>query len=116
MVEKGYIPPVYQAFYIQSMLFNSQSAINSMQKIDDIFEVLLNDPAFDYSKVNEIVDVNYVLDHMQNIIVQAAALSRYFWPPAQGSKNAKEIYTHRGIYLREQFNIIDENILKDRKL
>ena len=87
-----------------------------MIKIDDLFEVLLNDTDFDYDRINEIVDVNYVLDHMQNIIVQAAALSRYFWPPPEGVKNAKEIYTHRGIYLREQFNMLDTNILKDRKL
>ena len=54
-------------------------------------------------------DQDCLLDSMNNIINQAAALSRYFWPV-----NKKDCYQNRGSYLRSIFSITDDNPLKQK--
>jgi hypothetical protein len=55
------------------------------------------------------IDTEDVLNHLQNIIVQGAALSRYFWPVRKG-------HERRGAHLRQALNITDDNPLRSRDL
>jgi hypothetical protein len=100
------ILPPYEAFYIDSMLFNTQSAVRSIEVLSMVMNYL------DESKSPEslaAIDTEDVLNHLQNIIVQGAALSRYFWPVRKG-------YKGRGEYLRKALGITDDNPLKSRDL
>jgi len=55
------------------------------------------------------VDSHAVLDELQNIIVQGAAVSRYFWPSDKG-------HEARGRELRQKFQVTEESPLKSRDL
>jgi hypothetical protein len=55
------------------------------------------------------LDTNGLLNELQNMILHAAALSRYFWPVRQG-------HDARAKQLREAFGVIDGNPLKNRDL
>ncbi|WP_337016407.1 hypothetical protein [Pantoea agglomerans] len=50
-----------------------------------------------------------ILGEMQNIIIQGAALSRYFWP-------VRESHASRGQYLRDALEIGEDSPLKNRDL
>ncbi len=108
------IRPLYEAFYIHSMLFNSQSAMNSIENIEKLLELIMEDHDIDINNINDIIDVDYLLNNIQNVVLQAGALSRYFWPTE--NKNTKNIYRERSKYLKSKFNITEENLLKNRKL
>ena len=54
--------------------------------------------------------------HLQNIIIQSAALSRYFWPPRNRVKELNKIHKKRAEYLREAFEISKNSALKNRDL
>lgn len=71
------ISPPHEAFYIQSMLFNSSSAVRSIIKLESIFGSLPASPSLE--QVDQL-PTKVVLNELHNIIVQAGALSRYFWP------------------------------------
>jgi hypothetical protein len=97
--------PPYEAFYIQSMLFSADSALKSAdhvsQTISQTESVELQLP-FDHQRL---------LNELQNVVVQGAALSRYFWP----SKNAG-LHEDRARHLRMALGIGDESPLKPRDL
>jgi hypothetical protein len=61
------------------------------------------------SKPLKEVDPQSVLNELQNIIVQGAAVSRYFWP-------VKEKYRARGAELRGMYGVSDESPLRSREL
>lgn len=96
----------YQAFYIQSMLFNAEAAARSINNVNAILSVVLknspNDPI-------SALPTPRILGDLQNFIVQAASLSRYFWPVRKG-------HEWRGIHLRKAFRISDDNPLHSREL
>lgn len=98
--------PPYQAFYIHSMLFNTESARSSIEAVNSVMHVV-----FENSPENPLaaIPVHHVLDHLQNVTLQAAALSRYFWPV----RNAHE---WRGTQLRAVFEVSDQSPLKSRDL
>jgi hypothetical protein len=105
--EPGYpIWPPYEAFYISSMLFNTQSAYASIgavaSVIDHIANVESDDPFTD-------IDQHSVLNELQNVVVQGAAVSRYFWPIRKG-------HEQRAKQLRSAFNITEESPLFSRSL
>lgn len=96
----------YEAFYIQSMLFNTRAAMESLGVITSVMEHLDETKAeFPY----EDVDTSDVLNHLQNLVLHAGAISKYFWPIRSG-------HHARGDQLREAFGITDENPLKSRGL
>lgn len=95
--------PPYQAFYIESMLSITSSAVTSAEKLVVIF-----DPYKDLSDLKN----EEILDWIQNIFIQAAALSRYFWTVKRGEKIHKE----RSRYLRKVFNISESSPIKNRDL
>ena len=93
--------PPYEIFYIESLLTLTGTAISDYEHLDTVITS------------QELFDENpYILiDLAENIINQAATISRYFWP----TKPAK-IYRLRGEKLREKLLINDDNILKSRSV
>jgi hypothetical protein len=100
------INPPYRVFYALSISFCTSSAVRSIDAVADVMDhlalVASEAPLDD-------IDSHAVLDELQNIIVQGAAVSRYFWP----SDKAHEA---RGRELREQFKVTDTSPLKSREL
>jgi hypothetical protein len=96
----------YRVFYELSISFCTASAVRSIENVDEVMKHLystgIDDPMAD-------IDSHAVLNELQNIVVQGAAVSRYFWP----SNGAHEA---RGEQLRQQFHIGDDSPLKSREL
>ena len=100
------IHPPYRIFYDLSIAFCTHSAARSISAVADLMEAV----SAEKSAVSlDEVDSDSVLDELQNIIIQGAAVSRYFWP-------VRAAYTRRGEELRKQYNISDESPLKSRDL
>ncbi|MDD4883446.1 hypothetical protein [Sulfuricurvum sp.] len=105
MIVNGKIFPVYEVFYIQSMLFNCQSAIRSINYVEKAFAGLPEEVSDDdIAKL----PTRAILNEVQNIVVQGAALSRYFWPVRNGHED-------RAKTLREALDVIEENPLRERE-
>jgi len=94
--------PPYKAFYIESIKINCEIAFNSVEIVNQEIKI--------FEKTNEI-NHNLVLGNIQNIILQAGNISKYFFPIA---KNA--ISLERAQELREVFLIENNNVLKNKKL
>ena len=105
-LEEPIIWPPFQAFYIQSMLFNSTSAVRSIACLESIFGELTERPTHD-----DILQLptKTILNELQNMVLQSAALSRYFWPVRKG-------HEARGKRLRESFDIDESSPLFNRDL
>ena len=89
------INPPYRVFYTLSISFCTASAVRSIQVVADVMEHL--DSADSENPLDDI-DSHAVLDELQNIIVQGAAVSRYFWP-------SNKDHDARGRQLRQQFQV-----------
>lgn len=96
----------YEAFYIRAMLFSTRSAVASIESVSTALEELSSDLSGDALAR---LDASAMLGELQNIILQAAALSRYFWPVRQG-------HEARGSQLRTALDVADDNPLKNRDL
>jgi hypothetical protein len=106
-LEPGYpIWPPYEAFYISSMLFNTQSAYASIGAVASVIDHLENGES--NAPLSD-VDQHSVLNELQNIVVQGAAVSRYFWPVRKG-------HEQRANQLRSAFNLTEESPLFSRNL
>ena len=103
------ILPHCEAFYIMSMLFNCDSALDSLEEIDGIFEEMHTKE--DLNVLDENIDS--VLNNLQNLVGQGAALSRFFWPVRNGKLSQHE---RRGKRLRDALLVDDESPLKNREL
>ena len=92
------------AFYRDSMLFNTESAMVSIQWVTKLFQQL-------ESGVVHLDNINphTPLNHFQNIVLQAAALSRYFWPVRKGRELRAE-------QLKAAFKVDENSPLKSRNL
>lgn len=106
---KGIWPP-YQAFYIHSMLFCTASALRSVSLLNKNLEKLLETKC---SPGEGAFRQRAVLDSLQNIVNQGAALSRFFWPSRQGVNG---VHKNRAEHLRKALRIGEDNILRDRTL
>jgi hypothetical protein len=94
--------PPYEIFYIESLLTLTGTATSDYEYLD---KVITNQELFDQNP--------YILiDLAENIINQAATISRYLWPTKQKPK----IHRLRGEKLREKLLIGDDNILKTRSV
>ena len=98
--------PPHRAFYVRGMLFNSQSAARSIDQINAVFHVVTENSPEDPAGS---LPVFYLLGELQNLVVQAAALSRYFWP-------APKAHEWRGEELRAMLEVGDDSHLKNRDL
>lgn len=96
--------PPYESFYIESMLFNTAAAVTSVDAVAGTLEAVGRG---DLALAD--VDEDALLNHLQNIVLQGAALSRYFWPVRPG-------HEARGEHLREALGITDVSPLKNRDL
>lgn len=95
----------FDGFYVQSMLFNTYSALQSFEGIVDVFAKLKVEANYRVNSVN----VRHLLNYHQNVILHSAALSRYFWPVSK-----KGVHVSRGRKLREAFNVTEQSALKCR--
>lgn len=94
--------PPYEIFYIESLLTSAKTAISDYEHLD---QIITNQELFSQNP--------YILvDLAENIINQAATISRYFWPARQTPK----IHRLRGEKLREKLLIEDDNVLKSRSV
>jgi hypothetical protein len=96
----------YEAFYIQAMLFNTRSALASIERVSSTLEQVSRDTPVD---ALERWDRTALPNELQNVILQAAALSRYFWPARQGHET-------RARQLRDALEVTEDNPLKNRDL
>ena len=100
------IHPPYHVFYSLSISFCTESAARSLDALADVIEhiesVTNGNPLAD-------IDPHTTLNEIQNIIVQGAAVSRYFWPTDKAA-------SARGAELRRRFEIGDDSPLKSRNL
>lgn len=102
MDEDFHIYPPYEVFYIESLLTVTNSALNSIQMFLEIESEI--------QKGNHEYNLT-LIDNLQNLINQAAALSKYFWPIRKGQMHQK-----RGVLLRNVLEITEDNPLKKREV
>jgi antitoxin component of MazEF toxin-antitoxin module len=99
--------PMHEAFYFESMFFLTASAVRSVGELSDALKV--------WSSCSEEEITSFSLDRIlnpvQNIIQQGAALSRYFWPSGKSDRRAK-----RAKLLKEQILVSEQSALKSRTL
>lgn len=102
----------YEAFYIQSMLFNTTSALQSCSIAEKIIEKILIEEIDPQEKKDTL------LDCLQNFVNQSGAISRYFFPSRDGVKGTdkKTIHRDRGQYLLRVFDVKDDSALINRSL
>lgn len=102
----------HQAFYIQSMLFNTTSAFESCGIAEGIIKRILND------EIDPQEERDVLLDCLQNIVNQSGSISRYFFPSRDGVKAAdkKSIHKDRGRYLSKVFGVEGDSPLMNRSL
>lgn len=98
--EEWKIWPPYEALYIESLLTITKTAIDQYEILD---QIITDQEFFDKNPMA-------LLDLSQNIVNQAAILSRYFWPVKKG-----RIHQLRGEKLRNAFSLDDTNPLKNRE-
>lgn len=96
----------HEAFYIESMLFNSSSAVRSILRLEAVFGKL---PDYPTEGDIENLPTKLILNELQNMIVHAGALSRYFWPVRADHKP-------RGMLLCKYFAMREDNPLFNRDL
>lgn len=96
----------FETFYIQSMLFNAISAMESISRVADVVEAI---QTLSPDEREAVVDSHGLLNELQNIVLHGAALSRYFWPTQKESGS-------RGEQLRLGLGIGEDSPLKSRSL
>lgn len=105
---------LHQAFYIQSMIFNTRSAFQSCSIAEKIIKKV-SDGEIDPQDKKDIL-----LDCLQNVVNQSGAISRYFFPsrdgPRGGEAEEKLLHKSRGNYLRKIFEVDESSPLINRGL
>jgi len=96
--------PPHEAFYIDSMLFSTVAAAASVDAVAGTLEAVERG---ELARTD--IDEDAFLNHLQHIVLQGAALSRFFWPVRAG-------HSARGAYLRTSLGITDASPLKSRDL
>lgn len=103
------IQPMCEVFYLESMLFNSRSALTSFQRISDLLAA--GQWATDDSETESHWDE--MLDALQNAVSRGAALARYLWPVRDGKSDE---HKRRGSLLRQAFAVNEESSLRRKNL
>jgi len=90
----------HEVFYIESLLSITRTILSEQNDVANILD--------------EIQSGNYenekiLIDAVQNICIQAAQMSKFFWPISKD-----KIHKKRGQRLREVYNIKESNCLKDK--
>ena len=101
--ENWKIWPPYEIFYIESLLTKTSTAISYYERLD---EIITDQELFDQYSLS-------LIDLAENIINQAAAISKYLFPiRVKGTKNLP--HKLRGEKLKEALQIETNNPLEDR--
>lgn len=102
----------HQAFYIQSMLFNTTAAYQSCSIAEKIIRKISG------GEIDPQDKKDILLDCLQNVVNQSGAISRYFFPSRDGTKGTdkKSIHKDRGQYLSKIFGVKDDSPLMNRAL
>lgn len=100
------INPIHEAFYIESMLINTRTAISALTEANFLLALVDGNDDIEAYVQDEI------LNKIQEIIIHGAALSRYFWP----SRKEIDIHRLRGERLRTAFKMDDHSPLRNRSL
>ena len=102
----------HEAFYIQSMLFNTTSAFQSCSIAEKIIQKIFS------GEIDPQEKKDILLDCLQNVVNQSGAISRYFFPSRDGLKGTdkKTIHRDRGQYLSRVFDVKDDSPLMNRAL
>jgi hypothetical protein len=95
--------PFCESFYIESMLFVTESALQSVKLANEALKKIA-DESGDFNQ-----NQSQILNYLQNIVVQGAALSRYFWP-------VRKEHKLRGQKLRKAYKVTESSPLKSRDL
>jgi len=90
----------HEFFYIESLLSITRTVLSEQAVIVSFLD--------EYQRGNN-DNGKLLLDSVQNIICQAAMLSKFFWPVGKDSIRKK-----RGQALREAYQILESNCLKSR--
>jgi hypothetical protein len=98
--------PPYETFYISGMLFNCPSAVRSVARVSRVFEKFPPQPTLDDIAA---LPSQSIFNELQYVVVQGAALSRYFWPVRKGHENRAE-------HLKRAFSVSESSPLYDRSL
>lgn len=106
---EGIWPPAI-AFYMQCIRFHCEAAMLSIDFLAE-FASMTNEAEGNYEIGGELQDA--ILNHLQNIFVHAAAISRYAWPSKAGKEN---LHANRGLELKRLLDLSDESPLRDRNL
>ncbi|HXU94588.1 MAG TPA: hypothetical protein VFP33_13110 [Gallionella sp.] len=108
--EYGGVLPMYYAFYVEAIRPHCSSAMQSIEYLADYIQ-MTNDTQGNFDQTAELSRA--VLDHLENLVTNAAAIRRYFWPVRDGKHN---LHTERGKTLRARFCIGDNSPLEDKRL
>ncbi len=98
------IYPVYEAFYINSIKYSVERALDAFWR---------------YGEGLEKADSALAVSSIHEALTHAAGLSRFFWPSKLGGRNKHglaQLKTERAAKLRKAFKLEDNSPLKDRKL
>ena len=96
----------YEAYYIEAMLSNTGSAMASLERVSDVIEEVEHDRC---GGTLDRIDPHALIAELQNIVLQAAALSRYLWPVRPG-------HEARAAHLRAALDVAESSPLRDRGL
>lgn len=104
---QGIWPP-YEAFYLEGMLYCTTTALGAADEV----RVALEYGSQYQPRSREWQDsARVILDGAQTLALQAAALSRYFWPA-----RTKEPHGSRAERLRAGFGVANNSSLRNREL
>lgn len=112
----GFNLPHQYAFFIEAMLFNTNSALRSANAAFDHLDRIINE------EISVQTNKDQLLDSIQNFIIHSGAVSRYFWPSQdsprkiEGKSQSKNLHKRRGKFFREKFGITENNPLENRAL
>ncbi|MCC9660284.1 hypothetical protein [Pseudoalteromonas sp. MB41] len=104
------IQPPYVAFYGQAIRFHCEAAMLSIDFLHS-FANMTNEKKGEYELTGELTD--QILNHLHNIFLHAASISRYFWPAQKGED---KLHHKRASQLKSIFKIDGNSPLKSRKL
>jgi hypothetical protein len=106
--ESWNIFPPFEAFYLEMLLWHTTTAKVSIDIVGAWMELINaeDENALELKKPQ-------LFGHLQNIIQQSGAISRYFWPSKAGKDS---IHERRASRLRSGLQVADSSPLKKRGL
>lgn len=102
------IHPFNEAFYIESLLNKTRAIMQNVEALNDIWKHGNHDCKND----------DVILDMFQNIIVNTAGISRFFWPSNNKRYHKVRAENHkiRAEKLREVYCVSDSGVLRNRDM